>query len=81
MPIALVGTNKDSNIVPLCTECHGKIHGKDFIKMRRLQIEGIALTKERGAYKGHKAVEVDSRFIEKYNRYLAREINQIKKLK
>lgn len=76
IPIALGGTNKDSNIVPLCAECHGKIHDKDFIKMRRLQREGIALAKERGAYKGRKAVEIDSRFIEEYNRYLAREINK-----
>lgn len=34
--------------MPLCAECHGKIHGKDFIKMRRLQREGKAIAKANG---------------------------------
>ena len=38
--------------VPLCLACHGKIHGKDFVKLRRLQGIGIAAAKARGAYKG-----------------------------
>lgn len=42
VPIALGGTNKVSNLAMLCVECHGKIHGKDFIKSKRLQAEGIA---------------------------------------
>ena len=34
--------------MPLCAECHGKIHGKDFIKMMRLQRERKAIAKANG---------------------------------
>ena len=41
------------------------------------QREGIAEAKKRGAYKGRKAIEIDSEtFREAYDRYLAREINK-----
>ena len=41
------------------------------------QREGIAEAKKRGAYKGRKAIEIDSKtFREAYDRYLAREINK-----
>lgn len=29
MPLVLGGDNRFSNIVPVCRECHGKIHGQD----------------------------------------------------
>lgn len=54
----------------------GAINEFERMNMLERQREGIALAKERGAYKGRKAVEVDSRFIEEYNKYLAREINK-----
>ena len=40
------------------------------------QREGIAIAKEKGMYKGRKAIEIDSKFIEQYNRYLNRELNK-----
>lgn len=40
------------------------------------QKEGIAIAKKNGAYKGRKAIEVDSRFKEQYERYLKRELNK-----
>ena len=41
--------------VPLCLECHGKIHGKDFVEAKRLQRVGIDKAKEAGAYQGRVA--------------------------
>lgn len=40
------------------------------------QKEGIAIAKEKGKYKGRKAIEVDKKFEEGYKRYLDRELNK-----
>ena len=55
VPRSLGGSDRDSNLAWVCTECHGKIHGRDFLKARELQRAGIAAAKTRGAYKGSKA--------------------------
>jgi predicted transposase YdaD len=36
--------------VPLCVECHGKIHDKDMVRMVRLQ----RVAKRKGVYRGRK---------------------------
>lgn len=41
------------------------------------QREGIAIAKREGKYKGRKAIEVDKKFKEQYQRYLNREINKV----
>ena len=51
VPVSLGGTMT----VPLCLECHGKIHGKDFVEAKRLQRVGIDKAKEAGAYQGRVA--------------------------
>jgi DNA invertase Pin-like site-specific DNA recombinase len=38
--------------IPLCIICHGKVHNKDFVKLRELQKIGIKRAQDRGAYKG-----------------------------
>ena len=38
--------------VPLCLECHGKVHGLDKVKHKQLQREGIERAKKMGRYKG-----------------------------
>ena len=46
------------------------------------QREGIAIAKERGAYKGRKAIEIDdNKFTEIYNRYMKREISKVEMAK
>ena len=32
VPLVLGGTNKDSNIIALCSECHSKVHGLKMLK-------------------------------------------------
>jgi hypothetical protein len=48
IPKSLGGTKT----VPLCVECHGKVHGKDMVRMARLQRAGIEVAKRKGIYKG-----------------------------
>ena len=44
-PLAIGGTNEESNIVPLCEECHGKIHGMDLTNHAELTKAGIERAK------------------------------------
>jgi hypothetical protein len=48
VPKSLGGTKT----VPLCVVCHGKVHGKDFLKAKFLQAAGIAVARKAGKYKG-----------------------------
>jgi len=48
VPKSLGGTKT----VPLCLVCHGKVHDRDFVRHRRLQMEGIKRAKEKGLFKG-----------------------------
>lgn len=34
--------------VPLCLECHGKVHGKDMVKMAHLQRLGVEAARRKG---------------------------------
>jgi hypothetical protein len=36
--------------IPLCIICHGKVHDVDFVKMKKLQKEGIERAKQNGVY-------------------------------
>jgi DNA invertase Pin-like site-specific DNA recombinase len=40
--------------VPLCLECHGKVHGRDMVRMARLQRIGVDIAKGKGLFKGRK---------------------------
>lgn len=46
--------------IPLCIVCHGKVHDKDFIKMRQLAKIGIKKAKERGVQFGRPFNSVES---------------------
>src|SRR4051812_39798680 len=50
VPKCLGGTKT----VPLCLVCHGKVHERDFVRHRRLQLTGIQKAKENGIYLGRK---------------------------
>ena len=47
VPLAKGGTNRISNLVMLCLECHGKIHDVNRVKHKELQRIGIEKAKER----------------------------------
>ncbi len=38
--------------LPLCIICHGKVHNRDFLKIKELQKIGIEKAKKAGKYKG-----------------------------
>jgi hypothetical protein len=40
--------------LPLCIICHGKVHNRDFLKIKELQRIGIERAKERGVYSGRR---------------------------
>ena len=40
--------------VPLCLECHGKVHGRDMVRMAHLRRIGIDIAKGKGLFKGRK---------------------------
>ena len=55
--------------LPLCAKCHGLVHGRDFLKHRQLQREGIERAKKLKKYRGRKlgTTQTDSKTIEKHN--------------
>jgi hypothetical protein len=48
VPETLGGTRA----IPLCIICHGKVHGRDFLKHRELQRIGIERAKKEGKFNG-----------------------------
>ncbi|QFQ28872.1 HNH endonuclease [Bacillus thuringiensis] len=52
VPLVKGETNRISNMVMLCLECHGRIYSVNRVKHKELQIIGIEKAKERGVYKG-----------------------------
>lgn len=47
-------TKGGKQTVPLCLECHGKVHGLDKVKHKELQRLGIEKAKKRGVYGGRR---------------------------
>jgi hypothetical protein len=48
--------------IPLCGDCHGKVHGKNFgSNWRKLQKEGIAKARSNGSYFGRVSGSVEPR--------------------
>jgi len=45
VPKVLGGSDKASNIVSLCEDCHGLVHGLDKVSHRSLQMAGIEAAK------------------------------------
>lgn len=55
----------------------GAINEFERANLLERQKEGISIAKQKGAYKGRKAIEIeDDKFNEEYNRYMSREINK-----
>jgi hypothetical protein len=45
--------------IPLCSKCHGIVHDRDFVKHRKLLLDGVARAKKEGKYKGRIKGTVD----------------------
>lgn len=54
----------------------GAINEFERMNMLERQREGIAIAKAKGKYKGRKAIEIDDKFKELYEKYMARKINK-----
>ena len=54
----------------------GAINEFERMNMLERQREGIAIAKANGKYKGRKAIEIDEKFKELYEKYMARKINK-----
>lgn len=54
----------------------GAINEFERMNMLERQREGIAIAKANGKYKGRKAIEIDQKFKELYEKYMARKINK-----
>jgi 5-methylcytosine-specific restriction endonuclease McrA len=50
VPETLGGTKT----IPLCIVCHGKVHGRDFVRYKHLQKIGIEKAKKQGKFLGRK---------------------------
>ena len=70
IPLSLGGTNRFSNLVTLCDNCHGIVHNKDFNNWKYLQKKGIKKAKAQGKYKGgKKRIKMPINFEEEYNKW------------
>ena len=54
----------------------GAINEFERVNLLERQREGIAIAKQEGKYKGRKAIEINDKFKELYNKYLNRELNK-----
>lgn len=60
IPLAAGGDNRDSNLIPLCLDCHGKIHNKRYKNnWKELQKIGIEKAKAEGRYHGGTKKKID----------------------
>ena len=59
-------------------EVLGSIAEQERTNIRQRQAEGIAIAKEKGAYKGRKKIEIDTNFVTVYNAWKSGEITAVK---
>ena len=81
IPIFKGGDNRISNLIPLCAECHGLIHNKNFKydkeEWKKAQKLGCERAKKEGKFKGGQIKRLDKeKYFKLKNKYLNREINK-----
>ena len=54
VPKALGGSDRLSNLAPLCEACHGLVHGRDFVRHKELSKAGQDRAKANGKHVGRK---------------------------
>lgn len=57
-----------TKMIPLCDKCHGLVHDKDFVTMKRLKKEGIKKAQANGVHCGRMKGTIESKedFLNKY---------------
>ena len=84
IPLSLGGTNKITNIVPLCEHCHNKIHNRKNISFKNLQKKGIEsmpiingkkVSKKTGRPTGRPIIEYPINFETEYNKWKLKKQN------
>lgn len=62
IPIVQGGDNRESNLIPLCAECHGLIHNQHFSNdWKEAQRIGIEKAKAEGKYKGRQIKKIEKK--------------------
>jgi len=64
-------TKGGTKTIPLCIVCHGKVHNRDFMKIKELQKIGIEKAKANGKYLGRRPETMESE-----EKFLAKPKNQ-----
>ena len=78
IPIIVGGDNRESNLIPLCTKCHGLIHNQNFKNdWKEAQRIGIERAKAEGKFKGGQPKPKPENWIEEYNNWKAGKITKI----
>jgi DNA-binding NarL/FixJ family response regulator len=54
VPRSVGGTDRPSNLAPVCEACHSLIHGRGFVDHKRLSIEGQARARAAGKQIGRR---------------------------
>lgn len=58
-------TKGGKKALPLCIICHGKVHNRDFLKIKELQKIGIEKAKLKGVYTGRRSKDTPEKFLSK----------------
>lgn len=78
IPIVVGGDNRESNLIPLCGECHGLIHNKHFNNdWKEAQRIGIERAKAEGKFKGGQPKPKPDNWLEKYNQWKNKNITKV----
>lgn len=48
VPKAVGGTDRSSNLAPLCEDCHGLVHDRRFVRHRELSAAGVEAARAAG---------------------------------
>ena len=80
IPISKGGDNRESNLIPLCFECHGLIHGKTFNdNWKELQRIGIEKAKAKGKFRGGQIKKISKeKYLDLKQKWQIKEITKSK---
>ena len=80
IPISKGGDNRESNLIPLCFECHGLIHGKTFNdNWKELQRIGIEKAKAEGKFRGGQIKKISKeKYLDLKQKWQIKEITKSK---
>lgn len=69
IPISVGGSNRLTNLVALCDDCHAKVHNLNFTDFHYLQRIGIAEAQAKGKHLGRPNAEYPNEWEQIYNQW------------